>query len=468
MELTYGTSNFDPSRGNLISLPVVNMYVEQAESEKNPVLLSRPALVANSPLGDITGNGPVLALFQLDGVLNGDYFGIANINPPTSGSLYRNGIFKGTVNGSGVAKIDAFPSRIFCTMGSTLYTYDGTTFASVATPGGFNVRSLCVGANRLIVLQNNSGTFYWSDLLSTNINALSFATAETQSDNTLDCIFLGDTLILFGSKTVEFWPTTTDPNSPYQPLVGRTFPIGIKATGCVTKFKDSFAWVTNYNQVCYQNPDQIISTPDIEEKISSDTSYSLWRFILDGTEFLALRLTNHTYVFSSKSQLWSEFKSYGQSNWLAQCWSNGIFGTSLNNPPNSGTCYMWGLDYYDLAESSHIMERTFRAGVPIDGGTQALNNIMLRMNPGQALAAQDPNPVVNMRTSRDGGQTWGPWQPRAIGTVDSGTQYRTRVQWRSQGYFGHPGILCEFQALGSVPFRVSGVTANESYADVGR
>lgn len=448
-DLKYAVSAFDRDRGNLPKLPVVNMFVEEAASEDNPVLQSRPGL-ENS--GTSMGAGPVEALFQIDGVLDGSLFGVS------AGHLYKGSTDLGAIDGTGPAKIAGFETRVFATSGSSLWEYNGAALSSVATPSSFEVLSLCIGTSRLIVIDKGTGQFYWSDVLSDNIDTLSFATAENSPDKLKECLFIGDTLHLFGTETVEFWPASSaNPDLPYQPLVGRTFQVGIKDTGCATSFATTFAWVTNHNQICVGDAQNVVSNPGIDEKIAASASCRLWNFYLDGVEFLALTLDTETWVFSRHSSAWSTFESYDQPNWIPQCYAGDVFGSSVD-----GSIVQWSDDHADFGD---ILERRFRAGMSISNGTVPLFQVTLKTNPGQTpyLVGDYVDPSVELRTSRDGGFTFSPWKPRPMG---QNGDYRKTVRWSSLGYFGMPGMILEVRVTDPVPFRVSGMSANETYANI--
>lgn len=447
-DLVYGISTYDRDRGNFPYFPLINMFAEQVPTETQTVLQSRPGL---ENTGTSMGVGPVKALLQIDGILSGQLFGISD------NKLYAGSTNLGSINGTGPARLAGFESMIFATQGLGLYRYNGTTLATVATPDSFSVLDLCVGASRLIVINKDTGKFYWSDVLSDTIAALSFATAEKSPDKLKACLYLGDVLILFGSETVEFWPSTTDAANPFQPLIGRVFPVGIRDTGCVSTFGNTFAWVTNKNQVCVENPDNVISLPDLNAKIEASTSVSLWSFWLEGIEFLALRLDTATFVYCSKSQTWSEFTSYGQTNWIPRCYGGTSFGSGID-----GNLIRWASVHTDFG--SHL-ERRFRAGMPIDNGTQHITNVTLRVNPGQSpyLTGDYADPTVELRVSKDGGFNFDNWRDRSLGING---KYRALVQWHSLGFYSNPGFFAEVRVVDPVPFRVSRMTVNEPYGNI--
>lgn len=444
MRLQFGLSSFQRARGNLPELPVINMFAEEAPTEESGVILqSRPGLADRS--ADM-GSGPIDGLFKADGVLDGALYGV-------SGSqLYREATVIGTIDGTGPVSMAGFEDKLFINAGASIWVYDGSALTSIAFPDGADVRKILVGASRLIAIRADTEKFYWSDVLSSNIDALSFASAENQPDRLRDALFMDDILILFGAETVEFWPNTSDNDLPFQPLEGRVFERGIKATGCATKFGATFAWVTNDNQVCVSDPDGIISRAGLEALIEASVATRLWTFQLEGTEFLALRIDAGTWVYSARSKMWSQMASNGEDNWIPQCFAGGVFGSAID-----GKTLAWSTGHQDLGS---VMERRFRAGVPLNSGGVTVDNLIVRTNPGNTpfLSGDYVDPVIEMRRSLDGGRTWGNWRQKTLGEQG---KYRKLVQWTGCGMFGHPGILVEFRVTDPVPFMVSDVRVNE-------
>lgn len=447
-DFVYGISTFQRRRGDFPQLPVVNMLGENIPVEPGVTLQSRPGL-ENSAV--TMGTGPVRELFQIDGVLNNGLFGVSG------NKLFNGNTEVGTVDGSGNVSFCGYEDYVFVNAGEAIYRYDGTTFDQIIFPDDADVSKVTVGASRLIALRKDTGTFYWSEPLGVTIPSLNFATAENVPDKLLDFLFIADRLYLFGSKTVEIWPAGTDQDLPFQPLPGATFPVGIKAVGCATQVDRTFAWITNYNEVCLGSPENIISDPELQVRISNTSNVRLWRFFVDDNEFLAVTLDDETWVYGIRNQLWSTFKSYGQDNWVCTCYENGKFGTAT-----SGTLAQWSDDYSDFGG---IIERTFNGWVSLTGEPLWLANVVLRTNAGTTpfLSGEYSNPVVELRTSQDGGKTWQPWQAQRLGVQGN---YRARTMWSSLGQFGYPGVLVQIRNSDPVPFRVSGLTYNEPFGGI--
>lgn len=440
--LAHSSSN--RGRGGLPELTVVNMVAEQAPSEESGVCLqSRPGL---SDREADMGAGPVRSLFKGDGILTPAIYGVSD------NTLYRDTTSLGYV-GSGAVSWGGFTDKLFVNAGEHIYTHDGTTLSTVVFPDGGRVRAIAVGASRLLAISEGTQTFYWSDSLTSDIDGLSFAAAESSPDNLLDVLFINDEAVLFGTETIEFWPNTGDNELPFRPTEARVIERGIRNTGARCAIGGSFAWVTNENQVCVSSEDNVISDSGLQKRIAASTECTMFRFTIDGDECVAVRLDSETQVYSRRSGMWSEFRSYGLDNWQAMSWAGGVFGGS------DGKTLAWSDGHED---DGGEMDRRFLAWLPVNGSGRVVSNVSLRCEVGTTpfLTGDYLNPHIELRQSRDNGKTWGRWMPRSLGEQG---QYRQRVDWRACGMASRPGWLAEFRVTDPVSFRVSDVLVNEPY-----
>lgn len=446
-DLAYGYSAYQRDRGNLPELPLVNLFVEPTPTtERGIVLQSRPGMSAGSVS---MGSGPVRALFLADGVFSGDLFGVSG------SSLYRGSTSLGAVAGSLVPSIAATELEVLAAAGGAITRYNGSAVNNPSFPDGAAVIKILFIAGLFVAIRANTQRFYWSDVLNGNTwDGLDFASAENEPDRLLDGLVIDDVLVLAGTQTIEFWPKTGDADIPFQPTQGRIFERGVKATGCMDQFDNSFAWIAE-NGIVYRagNVPERISTDGIEERIAKSTTFRAFRFFFEGHEFFCIRLDTETLAYDAATRQWCEFASYGLTNWRAQCAVAGpVFGSATD-----GTTIVFNAGHQDFGS---VLERRFRAGFPLSGGTVRADNIRLRVNAGQTpdLTGDYINPAVELRTSRDGAQTWGQWRSAALGAQGN---YRARVEWRALGMFDEPGGVFEFRCTDPVPFRVAGAYINE-------
>jgi len=442
--IDFATSSYERGRGGLPPLSVTNMVLEQAPTEKTgKALQSRMAVLDR---GADMGTGPVDAVFKKDGVQSGDLFGVAN------GNLYRATTSLGTIPGSGPVSIAGNEIGVMAAAGASLRYYNGTTLADVSFPDSALVSKVITAAGRFVALRAGTAKFYWTPTLAATFDALDFATAENQPDGVRDALFIDDILLLFGAETVEFWPNTGDAELPFQPLEGRVIEKGIRATGCAAAIGSTFAWVTHENQVCMSDENNVISNNGLQERIEASETVSLFAFVMGGNEYLCLQLDNETQVFQPRTGQWSEWKSYGQARWAVGCFSGGVMGSNID-----GRTLAFGAGHVDIGGS---MERLWSAGMPMDGGAARISNVVARVNIGQTpfLTGDYVDPVIEMRTSRDGGKTWGDWRQKSLGRQGD---YRQEVRWRGIGLAGRPSFLVQFRVTDPVDIRVSGVLINE-------
>jgi len=443
-DIDFASSSYERGRGGLPPLDVVNMVLEQAPTEKTgKALQSRMAVLDRS--ADM-GAGPVDAIFRKDGVQAGDVFGVSN------GTLYRATTALGSIPGTGPVSIAGNEGGIMAAAGGALRYYNGVTLSDVAFPDGAPVIKVIAGAGRFIALRADTGKFYWTPVLASTVDPLDFATAENQPDRVFDALFINDILYLFGAETVEVWPNTNDGVLPFQPLESSVIEKGIRATGCAAAIGSTFAWVTHENQVCLTDENNVISNNGLQERIEASATVSLFPFVMGGNEYLCLQLDNETQVYQPRTGQWGEWKTYGQTRWAVGCFSGGVMGSNID-----GRTLAFGEGHVDLGGP---MERLWSAGMPIDGGAMRVSNAVARVNVGQTpfLTGDYTNPVIEMRASRDGGETWGDWRQKSLGQQGD---YRQEIKWRGLGLAFRPSFLVQFRVTDPIDIRCSGVLINE-------
>lgn len=448
MDIAYGVSAYIRNRGDFPELVLDNMVSEPTPVEARPSLQSRPGLSVSDDSYDVNG---VDALYQVDGVFSNSLFAVSG------GNLFKDGVSLGVLDGSGHVSIDGYETDIFVTAGESLWTYDGSTLSAVSFPNSSNVKKILVAASRVLAIEENTGRFYWTEPLGNTVSSLSFATAEKFPDHLIDMVWVGDSLYLFGSRTTEHWQLSGDSDTPFEPILGRVFRKGIRDTGCVAIVGDSFAWATDSNEICLDSPDNVISWPGLQARLRDSSSCKLWSFELDGQDFLSVRIDNETWVYSLGFNSWSTFSTNNQSNWIAQCFANNQFGSSIG-----GDVLVWSEDNKDIEEP---VVREFSAWLPILEGTVNVANLFLRTIPGSTsfLEGEFDEPIVEMSWSDDRGKTYSSPQQASMGYQGD---YRLDVNWYSIGFHSSPGILFKFTVSSPTDWRVSAVTLNGTYGGV--
>lgn len=451
--IPFATSSYERGEGDLPPLPLRNMYAEEAPTEQRGIVLqSRPGLADR---GADMGAGPVQQLFKRDGVLGSQLFGVSG------GRLYQDTTDIGAIDGEGFCSIAGNEIGIMATAGAGLWFYNGSTLSQVSFPDSADVAHVSVGGARYWMVRKDTGKVYWTDPLEADVEALDFATAETLPDRTLQTLWIDGSLVIFGAESVELWQQTGNAELPIRPLINMVYEKGLKATGCAAAIGSSFAWVTNENNVCLQNESNIISNVGLQERIAASSECRLFTFTIDGVEFLALRMafsdgTGETQVWSLRSGQWSEFDTYGQTNWAAQCFAGGVFGSAVD-----GKTLGWS-GRADAYAANGILERLLTGGMR-PAQPLSISNLALLANPGNTsyLTGEYANPKVELRVSRDEGKTWSDWADTTLGAQG---EYRTEIMWRALGMTPRRrGWMCQIRVADPVDFRVSDLQVNAGY-----
>lgn len=444
--ITLGYSNYERTEGNLPPLLNFNYYAEKTDSE-DVVLQSRRGL---DDLNLDMGDGPVRQLFRRDLVVGSTLYGV-------SGSgLYSGTTLIGSISGSGFVSMAGNEIGLMVTAGNTLYFYDGSTLSTVSFPDGANVAHVETGGARYWLVRKDTGKLYYTDALESDVGALDFLTAESLPDRLLQTIWLKSMLVALGSESIEYFQQTGNADLPLTPLTNMVVEQGIRETGAACRVGETFAAVTNRNTVIMGSDAQIVSNPGLQAKIEASSSVRLFAFLLDGNEMLCLRLDDETHVYTPAGT-WHEWGTYGQTNWAAQCYAANAFGSAYD-----GKILDWGGDYTEAPATDGILERLCSAGFALNGGSLQISNVMARVNAGQTtqLTGDYAEPRMEMRVSRNAGQTWGKWKAQSLGRQG---EYGKKVQWRGGGQASYPGFLAQFRCTDPVPLRVSSILINEPF-----
>lgn len=171
-------------------------------------------------------------------------------------------------------------------------------------------------AQRFIFNRRDTGQIFWTDTLSTNIDALSFATAEANPDNVTALKSHNKQLWIFGEESTEIWYSTGDKDLPFAPMQGTSINAGCLQTKTIQEFGGSLAWLSNTAngkaQVVITEGYQVqrISNHALEKELSSYdlTDASAYVYQENGHSFYAINIpkAQKTWVFDGATGLWHE------------------------------------------------------------------------------------------------------------------------------------------------------------------
>lgn len=177
---------------------------------------------------------------------------------------------------------------------------------------------------------------YYSDVNSSTVNGLSFFEAEGDPDGITKVHGVGNTVYVFGEKTVEIWQVTTDADAPFARVSGADIRFGSESPHSIKDYNDGVLVVDNNNtvKIIAGFSSVTISTNEITRLIAGETDKSkivATVYTQDQNRFVALHGTNWTREYNATTQAWHKRHTLHQEDWdsqhSAQAWGKIIFGS---------------------------------------------------------------------------------------------------------------------------------------------
>jgi len=344
---------------------------------------------------------------------------------------------------------------VFCQGTSYIYEPDGgTVFQEIADVDYQLSDTVDFQDGYFIWQKQNSGEFFISDLYSTDIDPLEFATAEGSPDNLVGLKVAHRQLWLFGERSTEVWYNSGNADFPFDRVQG-----SFSEKGCINKN----TIVTANNTIFYVGDDGIVymingyapvrvSNEAVEYRISQADSTTLCAFESneEGHIFYHLVIGDEMMVFDVKTQSWHNRKSYGIDRWrinsVQQVYSK-RYGSDFEN----GKFYEVSLNI-NTEDGSVIKREAITAPIHSSAEFFTLSAIQLDMETGLSPIGEDD--IITLEYTRDGGKNW---SNKKTSTIGKQGEFTHRVIWRRLGR--HREISVRIQTLTKASVRMINLLA---------
>lgn len=275
------------------------------------------------------------------------------------------------------------------------------------------------------------------------------AQRTSASDPWIAMIVARGEIYLFGDKTGEVWYNAG--LSPF-PLAERPegfFQVGIASVFSLAKFNGTIAWLgrtEDGNPAVYQMDGYTpvkISTTALEWLIQSfDDAVGVedaigWSYAREGHTFYVLTFptSNRTFVYDATTQKWHRRGYWDQD--AAQfleyraCFHASCFNRNLVLDADGFRMYSLSSTVYTDVGGDELRRVRRMPHVSNENKRIYFTDVELECDRGVGTGAgQGADPVVGLRASNDGGNTWGASRMRNVGEVG---EYSTRVRWENCG-----------------------------------
>lgn len=416
----------------------LNLYAEiQPEMEKARwVYYGTPGLTLFYSFGDT----PVRGSFPLDNLIyqvhRGTFYEVNNAGVKTArGTLATtSGRVQIAYNGTQIALVDG--------TGYYVYTISTNTFVTVtANLIGVPIDVTFQDGYGILIYAN--GRFQLTASYDfTTLDALDYATAESNPDGLIRGVADHGELVLLGSLTTEFWGNSGGLDFPYTNQRGTTLEYGLAAAQSLVKYNDSLAGLfknaMGQVQIMQMRGHALVavSNPEIEYLINSYPAVSdatAYSYLLGGHPMLQINFpsANKSWLYDGLSQMWSPLE-YG----LSGNRHRGEIRFDFLNKPRvtdyaNGNVYT--LDANAYTDNGVPIVRELIAKQLFAGVKQriAVHWLGVNMESGVGLNdGQGSDPQIMLQISKDGGHTWGNELWTSFGKIG---EYAKRAFWTRLG-----------------------------------
>ena len=350
------------------------------------------------------------------------------------------------------------------------------TIVSPSSTNAFPAGAYTIVANDQYFICEQPGTGNWYVSASgdgTNWPGLTTATIESRSDQVIAVdAFSGGTVVIFGSRSMEFWQDNGTQPFQYVRNNGAQQDWGLAARWSRAYFGNSIAFLGQNFQGQTQvlmfegyvpNP---ISTPDIDNIINSFPVINdaiAYSYTLDGHQFYRITFptANRTLDYDLLTGIWNEAQSgisstpqrhlsalgvsYNYSNYASDATNGNIYYIDSTNNTDNGSLIQ------READSVHI-----NSGGDEDG----LDEVLLEMDTGNGTPSANAigdsdNPQIGLRVSKNYGKTFGGTRFAPLGK--QGQYVGPLAKWRLLGT--SKDFVLKFICTSAVPFFIKFASA---------
>ena len=371
-----------------------------------------------------------------------------NAGVPTGVSV--SSIGSGYVDASGLVATAVYPSQgVGLTV--TITVLAGNTLTQI-TDAVFEGGTQCGFIDGYVLFNEpNTQEFWITNLYSTVINPIGFASAEGQPDILIGLLCDHRELWLFSSTHSEVWYDSGNANFPFSYIQGAYISHGISSPWTAVRLDNTVFWVGQDEfgtAIAWRANGYTplrVSTFAVEQAWQryplGATDAIAWTYQQDGHSFYVVNFPSGdaTWVYDAATGLWHERGYLGtlaaNDGTLHRCRANThcfAFGKHIVGDWETG--YVYQLDPLNADDDGRQVERLRRAPyINNENKRITFNQFELAMevgmgNPGAGVPPVDPQ--ISLRWSDDGGYTWSGYLAISMGVSGA---YKKRVIWRRLG-----------------------------------
>lgn len=252
-------------------------------------------------------------------------------------------------------------------------------------------------------------------------------------------------LLLFGTKTIEYWYNAGGTLTPFSRIDGKFNNVGCVSAATIRKLGDTVYWLGPNEQGGVMvfslesgNPTRT-SNHAVELAIQQATKTQLaaavaWSYQANGHFFYVLQIPglDTTWVFDAATKLWHERTSTDVNNeqmaFIGQCCTYSVGEFLVGSNQDGAIMVMKDDAFTDAGRPILRLRASPHVSTEMTNMFCSMFQLDIQAGVGTDL---DAEPMITLRVSRDGGKTYGLPLKASIGKVG---KWVTRQRWRRLGY----------------------------------
>lgn len=440
-EILFGIQSYESRSQPVSSQRLVNGFVErQPEGAKSQMpLFGAPGLTLFTELP----TWPIRGLWNFRGVLyavGGET--LYRINQAGGYKVLGDGI-----SGTGVVSISDNGVQLIVVNGLGGYLVDEAgAYQQIQNANFYSAATVLFFDNYFVFDRRGTNEFFLSGLSDgTSYSGLDFASAEAQPGFLTAVAQNLQLLFLFCQNHTEMWYDAGAADFPFQRYAG-----GVIERGCIAPHsviqQDDALFFLGQDGIFYRLQGNVpirVSTHAVEHAIASygDVSDAFcFTYTLEGHKMVHLTFPSapgggHSWVWDISTGKWHERESWDENAQSLGRW-RGNCALTMNNQILIGDAFSGKigiLDWENQTEYGNAIQMLVHsAPLHQDRMRIFVRRLELDMEFGTGLASgAGSEPVLMLRYSKDGAQTWSGTEPRrALGRVG---EYLRRARWLNLG-----------------------------------
>jgi hypothetical protein len=298
--------------------------------------------------------------------------------------------------------------------------------------------------------------------------SLNYYTAESSPDTLIAGRVINNVYYLFGTRTIEPWVQSGDSDDPFALQEGLIQQTGAACRDGIVESDNTLFFIDDaFNPCRLGSGSSVILNPedpwvsDLLQDAGAENIIALGYSDRAHT-FAGWRTPDGCVFYDGLTRTWHTRGTLNTDTWRYTAMVEADARVFVMD--GTGQFDELGRDY--LSESMATtttmgteIQRRMTAILPTQAGRLAIKTVKIEGSKGIGLSTgQGSDPLIQMRQSKDGGNTFTSWMSRKLGLIGV---YDQRSIWRRRGRARDQGVVFEFRKSDPVRAAYTGVLVNE-------